>query len=85
MLTYLKLESRMKCTINYECTALTNCATGPTQLCIVYCTFENLATEIINFCSQYVAFVGRTLIGWLAFWLALLFTTKMGEITNIHF
>jgi len=24
LLTYLKLESRIKCVINYECTALTN-------------------------------------------------------------
>jgi len=39
MLTYLKLESRIRSVINYECTALTNWATGPLNWVNVYFSF----------------------------------------------
>ena len=44
MLTYLKLESRIRSMINYECTALTNWATGPKPT-ISYIIFIKLSIK----------------------------------------
>ena len=52
MLTYLKLESRIRSVINYECTALTNWATGPNQLTSFYNGFIKRARTFI--CNHYL-------------------------------